>query len=405
MKLDFCDLGRSIAGRPQDPIELRPFEFAFSKEKIVNSCKKLGLSPIHLKTALMHKRVRDDSADGSRATFEGSVRERHTTTLASLGKVGLLSSALEVEAPPPAPAPPTFAMLASPSKAEARWKSLKAAGTCAGAIFHSVGAKAFNAPEITDIALERAMEKKQVEMTLNAQATSDFTLLRTKVEDIMKKREEESEEWVDLPQKDRQDIISYVFKSKGEKGAGKHTGSAAASLAFLDGFAYAEVDKLITDPPCLKGTGRVAKGMSASVIVAELATVPLLTGPALLLTGPEETQWLAFGEVVGVELGDVAPVKLPAWVEGSLTPESQTAAQLVGKEILYKWPPGLGGWARGRVVSMNVDQSKKVGKEVCNYLVFYAVDGDTSEHLFKMCDYARNAKDKTGSWVLLGKED
>ena len=371
----------------------------------MNSCKKLGLSPIHLKTALLHKRVRDDSADGSRAGFEKSVRERHAATLASLGQEGLLSTALEVEAKPSAPAPPTFNMLASPSKAEARWKSLKAAGTCAGAIFHSVGAKAFNAPVITDVALERAMDKKQTEDMLNASAKSDFLILRTRVQAIMEERKEEGLDWTDLNQKDRQDIISYVFKSKGEKGVGKHTGSAAASLAFLDAHLYSEVEKLITDPPCMKGTGRVAKGMSASVIIAELATVPLLTGPALLLTGPEETQWLAFGEVVGVELGDVAPVKLPAWVEGSLTPESQTAAQLVGKEILYKWPPGLGGWARGRVVSMNVDQSKKVGKEVCNYLVFYAVDGDTSEHLFKMCDYARNAKDKTGSWVLLGKED
>ena len=397
MKLDFCDLGRSIVGRPEDPIELRPFEFAFSKERIINSCAKLGLSPVHLKTALAHKRVRDDSTDGSRAQFEVSVRERHTAALASLSQAGISPAALVVEAPPPAVTAPTFAMLASPSKAEAKWKALKNAGTSAGAIFHSVGAKAFNAPEITGVALERAMEKKQAEDFLNAQATSDFTLLRTKVQEILDRKEEEKLDWTDLATKERHDLISYMFKAQGEKGAGVYTKNAAASNEYLAHWQHHDVQSLITDPPCLKGKGRVAKGMSASVIVAELApaSVPLLTGPV-------DTPYLAFGEVPDVDLGGLLPLKLPAWVESCLDPESPSAENLVGQWVLYKWPPRLGGWACGKVVAVNTDQTKKVNKEVCNYLVHYPVDDDTSEHYLNARDYAHNAKAVAGSWVCLG---
>ena len=300
---------------------------------------------------------------------------------------------MEVEEPPPVVTTPTFAMLASPSKAEAKWKSLKAAGTSAGAIFHSVGAKAFNAPEITEVALERAMEKKQADENLNMQATSDFTLLRTKVTEIMERMEEEELDWTDFSH----NVITYILKAKDEKGAGVHTKNAVASNAFMEPWLYGQVTELIADPPCLKGKGRVAKGMSASVIIAEIAPASVL-----LLTGPVETPYLAFGELVDVDLGGFLPLKLPAWMESCLALESPSPEKLVGLWLLYKWPPRLGGWARGKVVAVNMDQTKKVNQEVCNYLVHYPVDDDTSEHYLNARDYAPNAKAVTGSWVCLG---
>ena len=77
VKLDFSDLGRSMNRRQQDPINLRPFEFAFTKEKIRASCAKLGLSPISIQVALQHRRVRDDSDDGDKAGAEAAIRDRH----------------------------------------------------------------------------------------------------------------------------------------------------------------------------------------------------------------------------------------------------------------------------------------------------------------------------------------
>ena len=121
----------------------------------------------------------------------------------------------------------------------------------------------------------------------------------------------------------------------------------------------------------------------------------------MLLTGPVDTAFLAFGEVVGVDLTDgLMPLKLPTWVEESLATDSSSADRFVGQHILYKWAPRLGGWARGKVVAINTDKAKKVGKEVCNFLVHYPVDDDTSEHLFTTSEYAATAKAVPGSWVL-----
>ena len=399
VSLSFTDLGRSIAGRPGDPIELRPFEFDFSRDKITSSCKKLGLSPVHLKTALQHKRVRDDSSDGSRALHEQTVRERHTKTLQMLGGVGLASEVLVVPAPPALPPAPDRTFLASPSQAERRFKALKAAGTCAGAIFHSVGAKAFNAPEITQVAVEKVEEKKAIEAEKNQKASSDFYLLRTRAEGIME-TVVEGAEYSGISQDDRRALVSYMYKAQDLTGATKITASVAASLEYLEVWTYEEVQALIADPPCLKGKGRVAKGMADTVVVAQLSDAP---EDAPMLMGPMDTQLLAFGEVPGVDFGDLLPVKLPVWMEEAIAPESQTAESVVAQHILYRWPRNMGGWARGTVSAVNTDKAKKIGKEVCNYLVHYPVDGDTSQHLLETDEYATNGKAVGGSWVLLGK--
>ena len=46
--IDFCDLGRVINGRPEDPVELRPFMRYFTPAKIRASTRRLGLAPIDL---------------------------------------------------------------------------------------------------------------------------------------------------------------------------------------------------------------------------------------------------------------------------------------------------------------------------------------------------------------------
>ena len=155
----------------------------------------------------------------------------------------------------------------------------------------------------------------------------------------------------------------------------------------------------IAEPLCFKGKGRVAKSIITTAIIAE--TTPA-AGPLLLMSS---TPYLAFGEVEGLDLGDLRPVKCPAWVEDALAPDSPSVDKLVGRDILYKWPPRLGGWARGTVSVRNHDKTKMVGKEVCNYFVLYPVDGDTSMHFLNVSEYAKNAKGVSGSWVLLSKEE
>ena len=96
-------------------------------------------------------------------------------------------------------------MVASPSQAE---KNLKAAGTSAGAIFFSVGAVPFNGPIITKLALERLEEKEAMEATKNNRATNDFLSLKSKVQGLMDKKEEEEADFADLTQTERHHIIN-----------------------------------------------------------------------------------------------------------------------------------------------------------------------------------------------------
>ena len=153
-------------------------------------------------------------------------------------------------------------MVDGPSDAERRLKALKAAGSSAGAIFFSVGAAAFNGPEITSVAVEKIQEKKKAEDIKNSDASAKFLALQAACKETMDSMTINAADYHDLSQAERVELICYVFKARGESGVTKHTTNSGASLQFLDALAPCELVNLLVDPPCLKGTGRVAKGMT-----------------------------------------------------------------------------------------------------------------------------------------------
>jgi hypothetical protein len=63
IKLDNSDLGRIVNGRPEDPIESRPFERCFTKEKIIGAWDKVGAVPLTRK-GLCHPKVRRNQFTG-----------------------------------------------------------------------------------------------------------------------------------------------------------------------------------------------------------------------------------------------------------------------------------------------------------------------------------------------------
>lgn len=400
VKLDFCDLGRVINGRPGDPKNQRPFEFAFTPEKIVASAAKLGLAPFDMARALSHRRVRDDTEDGERATAEQAIRLRHTNTMPLLTAVGIDCTALA--APPPAPASAVKSFVAGPSSAEEQFKALKAAGTCPGAIFHSVGAKAFNAPEVTRAALERLAEKRSVDDAKTVKATSEFITLQTRVRDILEWKGEESLEWSDLTQAERRDLISYVCRARGTTGVTKLCANAATAIEFLESLPDGEIERLLADPPSLQGEGRIAKGMAAAtepaLLVGEaVAPLPQLLPPSSLLT--------SFGDP-GVEYPQgLFPIRQPPWLEAACEPVHESGQKLVGMHILYKWPPRLGGWLLGKVAAVNTDEKIVMEGGMCNFRVYYPGDKQTAEHRLTVQKYAGTKKAGLDSWVVLGSGD
>ena len=99
---------------------------------------------------------------------------------------------------------------------------------------------------------------------------------------------------------------------------------------------------------------------------------------------------------------ELAPLVAPPWLAEACKPESATAEQLVGKYILYRWPPRLGGWAVGKIISLQTDASVMVKNIKCNFTVYYDCDEQSADHILSVSSYAKSAKSPADSWVLLG---
>ena len=235
-----------------------------------------------------------------------------------------------------------------PGEAELRLKALHAAGCNPGKIWFAVGAKAFNAPLLTDVAAQIRTEAQEEEAKKNSGAASEFFNLQGKCSLIMEWLTKEEADFADLKQSERKELITYIFKARGDKGAAATSANVTSACEFLESLPSGEIPKLLSDPPCLKGEGRVAKGAAAAP-VAQAAPVLALLPPSDKLAGFEDLE---------LDIGMLEPIKMPAWLHDACSPTmSETASKLVGMHILFKWPPRLGGWTMGTVVGMNEDSS------------------------------------------------
>ena len=72
-----------------------------------------------------------------------------------------------------------------------------------------------------------------------------------------------------------------------------------------------------------------------------------------------------------------------------LTFKHQSAAQLVGKHILFNW--AAAGWCFGEITRANTDGRRVVAQGVpANFFVFYEIDDDESKHALSLRDYGHN---------------
>ena len=385
--LDFCDLGRVINGRPEDPVEKRPFCKSFTSAKILASTRRLGLSPIDLRTALAHPRVRDDSADGSRNDAHEQLRETSRETLSQLAAIGVNSQVLEVHAP----AQPPQAFVAPPSEYEARWKAVKAAGGSAGAHWAAVGPKAFNAPDVVLPALERLEEKAADKSQREQLKANNFAALRDAVQEIIDDMVEEQEEYCERTVADLKLLVSYHFQARAATGASAHTTNKATLLQFLEGVPMDDWQELIENP---------SASVAVPIVQAELVDDSV---PAVLELTDNSASGGAFGDIdVQLPEGLVILTKPPDFLTKCLEQDSETAADLIGRSILYRWPTRLGGWLVAEIKAVNTDKRQKVGDTVANFVAFYQADGGQAYHSFKLEKYAKTAKAHTDAWLLLG---
>lgn len=128
--------------------------------------------------------------------------------------------------------------------------------------------------------------------------------------------------------------------------------------------------------------------LPASVALAEVVSTDQ---PLLALSDSSQRP-----DFTGVEIPDgMHGVQCPTWLSECLVSGSGSASQLVGYHIMYKWPALLGGWLSGEGTAVNKDPVQMIKKEMCNYIVHYAHDGEDAHHLLKIADYALSGKSKT----------
>ena len=392
--IDFCDLGRVINGRPEDPVELRPFARAFTSSKIQKSVQKLGLGPISLRTALAHPRVRDDNADGARTDTITNLQHDTASTLSTITSLGFNAAPLTVTLPPNV-VDPVASFIAPPSDFEEQWKRVKAAGGCAGAHWAAVGARAFNAPEVVGPALERVQEKAAEGTEKQNNKAYNFAALRETASRIMQDMLESRPKlkYSDLRATALKSLISYSFNARKESGASKVTGNKASCIAYLEAnITMDELQTLINSPPNAPTLLALPDDPTAS----NSDDVPAAV--VLALPAPKDGTL-----TMDVELppGLAIQSKPPDWLAPALVPGSETASLLVGKYIVYRWPARIGGWLVGKVVEVNTDPANMVGETMANFKVFYDADGANAHHLLSCGGYAQNNKPKLDAWAIL----
>ena len=83
------DLGRIVNGKEGDPLEKRPFEYAFAKPKVLGAWEKVGAVPL-TREGLKHPKVRHEAVEGDLGASEiQEVEKTHRANLEAVGRAGL----------------------------------------------------------------------------------------------------------------------------------------------------------------------------------------------------------------------------------------------------------------------------------------------------------------------------
>ena len=83
--------------------------------------------------------------------------------------------------------------------------------------------------------------------------------------------------------------------------------------------------------------------------------------------------------------------------EAALEPGGAGGKQLVGRSIIYHWTDH--GWCSGVIEKTNSDKSRIIDGDMVNFMVYYEVDDDLSNHVLQLDGYVPDGP--ANSWVLL----
>ena len=98
------------------------------------------------------------------------------------------------------------------------------------------------------------------------------------------------------------------------------------------------------------------------------------------------------------------PLAAPEWLPAALDADNPAGLQqLYGRQIIFNWGDGDGGWAVG-ALECNV-KNCKINRKVANFVASYAVDDSKGPVNLTMDNYASSSNAPEEAWCLIGKPD
>lgn len=157
------DLPIILNGRPADPIEQRPFDFTFKREKVLSAWHQVGFAPVFSKVSLQDPKVRGElGQEGDRRNNQlESLAERQAETRDRLREEGLNDFVFTASIP-------VARRIGRKVSEDEQKEELKRAGAfSANGVFITVGTNVINSKVVLDAQSEevakRAEEKLKTE--------------------------------------------------------------------------------------------------------------------------------------------------------------------------------------------------------------------------------------------------
>ena len=214
VELTNSDLPRIVNGRPDDPIEKRPFSRAFSKEKVGWGNHKVGAVPL-TRAALQNPKVRRElEADEDATGTVKAIAEAHALNTQACTALGLNTAVVDQQLPR------RLAVVAPPTCDEEVIRKLVEGKVSQAAMWVNIGAVAFNASIVNKagcVIVQAELDAKadkatgKLEVFKEAKDAASFILTRMRDENVVS--------YDDLESGEPKTLVRYVLlHSEGHDG-------------------------------------------------------------------------------------------------------------------------------------------------------------------------------------------
>ena len=415
VELTNADLPRVVNGRPDDPMEKRPFSYSFSRELVHAGNVKVGVVPF-TRNALNNPKVRRELEDGEDAvgSTPNRVAASHERNLVAARTLKLNTTAMEIDLPRR-----YHPVVAPPSDMETVVRKLADAKCTQSGMWINCGAVAFNGEAMLRAGCEVIRRDLDAKVTSAADKLATFVELKAAAQSIIDRmRDKQIVSYSDLGSGEPKALVRFYFTAKSEKGIAALS-SVPKQVAFLDGLESDEFEELLLRDAPLNYKAAAEVESVANLMLGKISdsvqrTIDVrdqlgeaarcLAGaaapasmPALTMDGGGSINAASAGFDTSVLSGDVL-LDLRSPGDDLLGFESTDGGVLKGREIVYHFEEG---WFRGRILKQASDAKVKSNSRICNYRVFFEADDELISQALYSEAYGWDASTPVDGWMLL----